>query len=158
MDLMPGAGHGRGKPITSPSSYRRSGQSSQIPGGTLAKPGPDRTGRHGRTDPGDVVPAEIVDHSLPRQSTVSLDPEYQRLRPRGSRRPIVASALAGFSLGIVFIVAMVVLMSGYILYDTSQILHHYRTDQHVAAALALFASVAMLFWYVVQLLMRLNDD
>ena len=71
---------------------------------------------------------------------------------------IVASALAGFSLGIIFIVAMIVLMSGYILYDTSQILHHYRTDQHVAAALALFASVAMLFWYVVQLLMRLNDE
>jgi FtsH-binding integral membrane protein len=33
-------------------------------------------------------------------------------------------------------------------------LHHYRTDQYVAAALALFASVALLFWYVLQLFMN----
>ena len=36
--------------------------------------------------------------------------------------------------------------AGYILYDTSNVLHHYRTDQHVAASLALFASVALLFY------------
>ncbi len=52
--------------------------------------------------------------------------------------------------------AMVVLACGYILYDTSNVIHHYRTNQHVAAALALFASVALLFWYVLQLLMSLN--
>jgi uncharacterized protein len=51
---------------------------------------------------------------------------------------------------------MVVLMSGYILYYTSNVLHHYRTDQHVAAALALFAAVATLFWYVLQIVMRMN--
>ncbi|HEX3601472.1 MAG TPA: Bax inhibitor-1 family protein [Lacipirellulaceae bacterium] len=49
---------------------------------------------------------------------------------------------------------MVVLASGYILYYTSNVLHTYRTDQHVAAALALFASVALLFWYVIQIFMR----
>jgi FtsH-binding integral membrane protein len=48
---------------------------------------------------------------------------------------------------------MIVLASGYILYDTSNVLHRYRTDQHVAAALALFASVAILFWYVLRLFM-----
>jgi len=63
------------------------------------------------------------------------------------------SAIFGFHLGIWFIGAMIVLASGYILYYTSNVLHHYRTDQYVAAALALFASVALLFWYVIQLFM-----
>lgn len=56
-------------------------------------------------------------------------------------------------LGLVFCFAMVALASGYILYYTSNIMHHYRTDQHVAAALALFASVALLFWYILQIVM-----
>ena len=71
---------------------------------------------------------------------------------------IIAGLLFGFTLGIVFIVFMIVLMSGYILYDTSNVLHHYRTTQHVAASLALFASVATLFWYVIQLVMMLGGD
>jgi FtsH-binding integral membrane protein len=62
----------------------------------------------------------------------------------------------GVSLGLWFSVAMVVLACGFILYSTSNVLHHYRTDQHVAAALALFASVALLFWYILQILMSLN--
>ncbi|QDU62450.1 Inhibitor of apoptosis-promoting Bax1 [Planctomycetes bacterium Pan216] len=66
---------------------------------------------------------------------------------------IIASAIFGFSLGILFTVGMIVLASGYILYDTSRVLHHYRTDQYVGAATALFASVALLFWYVLQLFM-----
>ena len=69
---------------------------------------------------------------------------------------IVASMFMGFSLGLVFTSAMIVLMSGWILYDTSNILHHYRTDQHVGAALALFASVAMMVWYMIQLVMALS--
>ena len=64
---------------------------------------------------------------------------------------IIVATFTGFSLGLWFIVGMVVLMCGYILYDTSNVLHHFRTDQHVAAALALFASLATLFWYVLQL-------
>jgi FtsH-binding integral membrane protein len=32
-------------------------------------------------------------------------------------------------------------------------MHEYRTDQHVAASLALFASVVLLFWYVLRLFM-----
>jgi hypothetical protein len=70
---------------------------------------------------------------------------------------VVCGALfAGFSLGIWFSVLMVALASGYILYDTSNVLHHYRTDQYVAASLALFASVALLFWYVIRILMYLT--
>ena len=56
-----------------------------------------------------------------------------------------------FHLGAVFLYAMVALACGYILYGTSNVLHHYRVGQHVAASLALFASVALLFWYVIQI-------
>jgi FtsH-binding integral membrane protein len=70
---------------------------------------------------------------------------------------IVASALFGFNLGIIFIGALLLLASGYILYDTSNVLHHYRIGQHVAASLALFASVALMFWYMVQLVMSLSS-
>jgi len=70
---------------------------------------------------------------------------------------ICSAFFAGLSLGMWFAIAMIALASGYILYDTSNVLHHYRTDQHVAASLALFASVALLFWYVIRLLMVLNS-
>ena len=70
---------------------------------------------------------------------------------------VAASVFIGFSLGLVFSVAMVALASGYILYDTSNVLHHYRIGQHVAAALALFASVALLFWYVIRIIMALTS-
>jgi hypothetical protein len=42
---------------------------------------------------------------------------------------------------------------GSILYDTSNVLHHYPEDRYVAAALQLFASVALMLWYVIRLLM-----
>ncbi len=61
-------------------------------------------------------------------------------------------------LGLWFSGAMVVLAAGYILYDTSNIMHHYRTNQHVAASLALFASVALLLWYVMQILISMRDE
>ncbi len=70
---------------------------------------------------------------------------------------IAASMVMGFGLGAWFSGAMILLASGYILYDTSNVMRHYRTDQHVAASLALFASVALLLWYVMQLLMSMRD-
>ncbi len=57
------------------------------------------------------------------------------------------------SLGFWFSVAMVVFAAGTILYSTSNIIRHYGTDQYVAASLGLFASVALLFWYVLQIFM-----
>src|SRR5215218_5036856 len=66
---------------------------------------------------------------------------------------IVVSLIFGFSLGTVFMAVMVALAAGYVLYDTSNVLHHYPVGSHVAAALALFSSVALMFWYIVQLLM-----
>ena len=58
---------------------------------------------------------------------------------------IICSALFGFTLGLLFSGAMVVFASAAILYDTSKVMHHYSTHQHVAASLELFASVALLF-------------
>lgn len=66
---------------------------------------------------------------------------------------IAASIFLGFHLGIWFSVFMVGLASISILYNTSNVLHHYRTDQHVGAALGLFSSVALLFWYVLSIFM-----
>lgn len=69
---------------------------------------------------------------------------------------IVCSIIFGFHLGIVFSGAMVLLAAGAILYDTSKILHHYGPQQYVGAALQLFASVALLFWYVLRILIALR--
>lgn len=69
---------------------------------------------------------------------------------------IIAAVIMGFSLGMFFCVAMITLMAGYILYDTSNVLHHYHEGQHVAAALALFASIATLFWFIIRLLLILS--
>jgi FtsH-binding integral membrane protein len=64
---------------------------------------------------------------------------------------IVASAIFGFTLGNVFAFVMVAFAGTAILYQTSNVLHRFRTDQHVAAALVLFASVALLFWYILRI-------
>ena len=66
---------------------------------------------------------------------------------------IVCSLLFNFNLGNLFTAVMIGFAAAYILYYTSNVLHHYRLDQYVAASLALFASVALLFWYVLQLFM-----
>ena len=66
---------------------------------------------------------------------------------------IVAGAIFGFQLGTFFSVAMIALAGGAILYDTSNVLHHYPKDRYVAASLELFASVALMFWYVLRLLL-----
>ncbi len=69
---------------------------------------------------------------------------------------IVASMLFGFHLGTIFSVAMIVLMAGYILFQTSLLMAYFRPTQHVAAALMLFSTIATLFWYVLRLLMELQ--
>ena len=53
---------------------------------------------------------------------------------------------------------MIALACGYILYDTSNVLHHYHTSQYVAASLALFASVVLLFWYVLRIMLMFASD
>jgi FtsH-binding integral membrane protein len=69
---------------------------------------------------------------------------------------IICSAIFGFTLGLFFSIAMVGFAMAAILYDTSKIMHHYTKDQYVAASLELFASVALLFWYVIRILMSFS--
>ena len=64
---------------------------------------------------------------------------------------IVAGILFGFNLGLLFSAAMVILASGSILYQTSNLVHKYKSNQYVAASLGLFASLMLLFWYILNL-------
>lgn len=66
---------------------------------------------------------------------------------------IVGSILFGFVLGTWFSVAMIGFAGAAVLYDTSNIMHHYPQDKYVAASMALFASIALMFWYILRLFM-----
>lgn len=67
---------------------------------------------------------------------------------------IICSLIFGLSLGLFFSVVMVVFASTAILYSTSKIIHNYEPHQYVAASLELFSSVALLFYYIVRILLR----
>jgi FtsH-binding integral membrane protein len=70
---------------------------------------------------------------------------------------IVCSVFLNFPLGgLIFSGAMIIFAAASILYSTSNVMNHYSSEQYVAAALELFASVALLFWYILQFLMSLN--
>lgn len=66
---------------------------------------------------------------------------------------IVAGSIFGFDLGLWFSVGMVVLASASILYQTDRIKSQYNTNQYVGASLQIFASVMLLFWYILRILM-----
>ena len=66
---------------------------------------------------------------------------------------IVGAVLFGFELGTWFSVAMVGLAGAAILHDTSNVMLRFPEDRYVAAALQLFASVALLFWYLLRIFM-----
>ncbi|WP_454997825.1 Bax inhibitor-1/YccA family protein [Capnocytophaga granulosa] len=70
---------------------------------------------------------------------------------------IVAGALFGFELGLWFSVGMVVIAAGSILYQTYNVKNEYATDQYVGAALQLFSSVMLLFWYILRILLSRRD-
>lgn len=64
---------------------------------------------------------------------------------------IACAIIFGLSIGTWFSFAMVGLAAAYIIYDTSNVLHHYRPDQYVGASLQLFASVALMFYYILRI-------
>jgi FtsH-binding integral membrane protein len=66
---------------------------------------------------------------------------------------IIAGALFGFNLGLWFSVGMCLLAGGSILYQTSNLVHKYGTEDYIPASLGLFASLMLLFWYVLQIFM-----
>ncbi len=63
-----------------------------------------------------------------------------------------------FGMGTLISGAIVALMCGYILYETSLIMHHLPTTAHVAGALMIFGSMSQLFRHILYLLMRFSDD
>ncbi|HEV7589502.1 MAG TPA: Bax inhibitor-1 family protein [Longimicrobium sp.] len=67
---------------------------------------------------------------------------------------IVGGVVFGFELGMFFSFAMVVFAGATILYSTSRILRTYPEDRYVSAALELFASVALMFWYILRIFSR----
>ena len=71
---------------------------------------------------------------------------------------IVASMIFGFSLGLFFAAAMIILAAASMLYQTSEVIHNYHTDQHVAASLGLFSSVGMMFYYMLMFIMSLTGS
>ena len=54
--------------------------------------------------------------------------------------------------------ASVLLFSGFILYDTSNILRYYGTDEYVSATLALYLDILNLFVALLSILGIMNDD
>lgn len=70
---------------------------------------------------------------------------------------IIGGIIFDFTLGLWFTAAIGLLICGFILYETSMVMHHYRTSEYVGAALAIFASIATLFRIVLSLLMSSRD-
>ncbi len=70
---------------------------------------------------------------------------------------IAAAVLFGFALGTWFSVAMIAFAGAAVLYDTSNVLHHFPEDRYVGAAMQLFASIALMFWYVLRLFIGGRD-
>jgi uncharacterized protein len=66
---------------------------------------------------------------------------------------MIGGAIFGFQLGTWFSVAMIGFAGVAVLYDTSNVIHHYPEDRYVSAAMQLFASIALMFWYVLRLVM-----
>ena len=69
---------------------------------------------------------------------------------------IGASWAFGWNLGTWFSVGMIGFAGVAVLYDTSNIMHHYPQDKYVAASMALFASIALMFYYILRLFMSRN--
>jgi FtsH-binding integral membrane protein len=70
---------------------------------------------------------------------------------------IVAAILVGLELGVWFSVAMIAVAGGSILYQTQTILRRYPSEAYVGGAVQLFASVMMLFWWVLRLVSQLRS-
>ncbi len=67
---------------------------------------------------------------------------------------IVAAVIFSFQLGIVFSLAMIGLAGASILYQTQTIVRTYPEWAYVGAAVSLFGSLMMLFWYILRLFSR----
>lgn len=66
---------------------------------------------------------------------------------------IIAGSIFGFNLGLWFSVGMCLLAAGSILYQTSNLVNKYGVEDYIPAALGLFASLMLLFWYILRIFM-----
>ena len=67
---------------------------------------------------------------------------------------IFAGILFGFDLGLWFSAGMSLLAAGAILYQTSNLIKNYNKEQYIPAAIGLFASLMLLFWYILNIFSR----
>ncbi|MHC4954137.1 MAG: Bax inhibitor-1/YccA family protein [Planctomycetota bacterium] len=67
------------------------------------------------------------------------------------------SAFMGAAVGIWYSIAWVILLAGWTLYDTSQVLHKRPVTQAVAASVDLLVDFVLMFLYIVMILMRSRD-
>ncbi len=63
----------------------------------------------------------------------------------------LASALFGFHIGMIYSSFVILVMSGYILYETSLVMGYFRPTQYVSAALMLFGTIVTLFIHVLNI-------
>lgn len=70
---------------------------------------------------------------------------------------ILASLLFGFTLGALFSGFVILLMSGYILFQTSLVMSYFPPTQYVSAALMLFGTVATLFMHVLNIMISMRE-
>lgn len=66
---------------------------------------------------------------------------------------VIAGSIFGFNLGLWFSVGMCLLVAGSILYQTSNLVNKYGVEDYIPAALGLFASLMLLFWYILRIFM-----
>lgn len=70
---------------------------------------------------------------------------------------ILSAIVFDFSLGSIFSWIMLALAGGYVLYDTSKIIHEYEKNQYVLASTRLLMSSLFFFWYVIRIFSS-NDE
>ncbi len=69
---------------------------------------------------------------------------------------IILSIFGGFGnqLALLYSCGMVLLLGGWVLYDTSRVLHHRHVNEHVAASVDLLVDFVYMFIYIVSILLR----
>lgn len=68
----------------------------------------------------------------------------------------LASWIFGFNIGMIYSGIIVMIMAGYILFQTSLVMKSFRPTMYVAAALMLFTTVVMLFIHLLRILAEAN--
>ncbi len=71
---------------------------------------------------------------------------------------IVAGVMGWLSLGMWFSAGMLLYAGAAVLYQTSNIIHHYPDDRYVSAGLELFSSIMLMAWYMLRFLTSFYSD